>query len=58
MLINIFSMLYIKSHLLDVANLFERGQKIGVVIAVLVIIWACFFAYLIYLDKKINNLKK
>lgn len=56
--INILTIFRFHNNLISVSSLLEKGQKIGVVIAVLVIIWACFFAYLIYLEKKINNLKK
>ncbi|MCX8473635.1 MAG: CcmD family protein [Sediminibacterium sp.] len=42
-----------------VSNCFWEGQgKIGVVVAVLTIILLGIFAYLIYLDNKINKLKK
>jgi CcmD family protein len=42
----------------EMADAFRQDGKIYVVIAVVCILFAVIFGYLIYLDNKINKLKK
>jgi len=42
----------------EMADAFKQDGKIYVVIAVVCILFAVIFGYLIYLDNKINKLKK
>ncbi|MBK7855324.1 MAG: CcmD family protein [Bacteroidetes bacterium] len=55
-----FFCLFINANAQDVAmaDAFRQDGKIYVVIAVVCVLFAVLFGYLIYLDNKINKLKK